>query len=332
MSSQCSSELDEFQSFFAHLRRRLKEIEESGKLLEKSVRLSNEARKAGNNLYTMDKHDSHHEILINYSKSIAFAPKDSEELALGYSNRSALLMHLHRYEETLIDIERALHITNSDGLKKKLQARKEKCLGLLEEEKLAGSAKNLSLCGSEDLENLASKLMNFEPSVALPCASKSVGLAYNDKFGRHLVATQDIDPGQILIVEQGYVCYPMLNQLYLVCSHCLQTAWNGIPCDECAYAIYCSETCKNEAFNEYHDIECPMVKYMDHTVFNNEKNGFDRMATVRLLFKAVKNEGLENIIKEILDRRNEGNNLLKKIPINLLANSKLYTSFHFRKP
>lgn len=66
--------------------------------LEKNLAESNKARKKGNEIYAKNDHDlkSHLEILQFYSRSIAFAIENSEELALGYGNRSAILMHLKR--------------------------------------------------------------------------------------------------------------------------------------------------------------------------------------------------------------------------------------------
>lgn len=66
--------------------------------LEKNLAESNKARKKGNELYAQKKHDleSHLEILKFYSQSIAFAMENSNELVLGYGNRSALLAHLGR--------------------------------------------------------------------------------------------------------------------------------------------------------------------------------------------------------------------------------------------
>lgn len=41
----------------------------------------------------------------------------------------------------------------------------------------------------------------------------------------------------------------------MYCSHCLAISWSLIPCDYC-YSMFCSEGCKREALEKYHDIEC----------------------------------------------------------------------------
>lgn len=70
----------------------------------------------------------HAKILSHYSRSIALAPIESEALALGYGNRSAFLLRISKYKDSILDIDRALKITNSKILKIKLLCRKIECL------------------------------------------------------------------------------------------------------------------------------------------------------------------------------------------------------------
>lgn len=106
------------------------------RLPTKTPNASTQARNEGNKLFVArDNHNArvHEEIWKLYSRSIAHAPNESEELALGYGNRSALLLHLEKFEESIIDIERALKITGSSTLKEKLLNRKKTCLDALSE-------------------------------------------------------------------------------------------------------------------------------------------------------------------------------------------------------
>lgn len=99
------------------------------KWLPKTPEASEKARKAGNVIYMQSKHTAqmHEEILRLYCKSIVLAPDNSEELALAFGNRSAFLLHLQKYRESIQDIERALKITQSTSLKEKLSKRKAEC-------------------------------------------------------------------------------------------------------------------------------------------------------------------------------------------------------------
>ena len=100
---------------------------------KKNVSRSIEARQNGNKLLAKTNHNGeiHEEIWKLYSKSIALAPLNSEQLALGYGNRSYLLLHFNEHEECIKDIGRALSITKSDLLKFKLLCRKMTCLAAL---------------------------------------------------------------------------------------------------------------------------------------------------------------------------------------------------------
>lgn len=202
--------------------------------ISKTCDLSTKARQEGNELYARKDHNGalHKEILNLYSKSVAFAPDRTEELALAYGNRSALLLHLKKYKESVEDIDRALNIAKSTGLKVKLLCRKVECLTAL------GSPENQIVFDTavenfndipksdksrENLNKLIVKTataLEFNQTKALPVenenldlwkavtekekagAFNSVGIRYSEKYGRYLVATQNFNPGDIIYVEK----------------------------------------------------------------------------------------------------------------------------------
>lgn len=102
-------------------------------IIGKNSKESEVARAKGNNMYLKGKHtdNAHEEIWKLYSQSIALAERESHELALAYGNRSALLLHLCKYQECIQDIDRALKITKQDSFKVKLFCRKAECLHAL---------------------------------------------------------------------------------------------------------------------------------------------------------------------------------------------------------
>lgn len=278
--------------------------------LKKSSEISVKARQDGNQIYTSEAiHNEvlHKAILWNYSKSIAFAPVNSEDLALGYSSRSIFLIHIYRFQECLSDIEKAFSLTTSVELKAKLQTRKKTCMSLMHVESLKKKTlSNTPTRHCDDKDRSLSELKNdvplelpkFTPSKALHNASESVALKYDETFGRHFVATRDIQPGEIIIVEDSYVCFPKNNQRYTTCSHCLQFSWNGIPCENCPIVMYCSESCKKEARKSYHDIECLILPYLPNMHSDNKDCLDDVIIAFRLFIKAVKKEGLDSVLNE----------------------------------
>lgn len=52
------------------------------------------------------------------------------------------------------------------------------------------------------------------------------------------------------------------NVGFLICSHCLDVTFTSVPCESCPSIIYCSNLCKNTAWDKYHKIECSILKYL----------------------------------------------------------------------
>lgn len=96
----------------------------------KSASKSTEYRTIGNECYGARRY---HGALKWYDTSIAFAPIDSEQLALGFGNRSAALYRLEKYDLCLLDINRALKLSAVETVKEKLMKRKEECWMRLQE-------------------------------------------------------------------------------------------------------------------------------------------------------------------------------------------------------
>lgn len=264
--------------------------------MKKDCAASTEIRQKGNKMYSGKDHSglAHKAILSHYTQSIAFAPNNSVELAMAYGNRSALLMHLRKYEECLIDVKRALKIPQSVQLTEKLQSRRKECLKLI--------VINRSREFVEERDEIA--IPESMQSKEIPCAADCVSLAYNEKFGRHMIATRDIKPGEIIIVERGYVVFPEKEQMYLACSHCLSFCWNGIPCDGCVFAIYCNTGCKLQAWQEYHNVECHVIKNI-LCQQNMHKNLTEILTSIRFFIIAVKKEGIKRVIREAKFMDNE---------------------------
>ena len=268
-----------------------------------------------------------------YSKSIATAPNRSQELSLSYANRSALLLHLHKYVECIEDINRALELNYPEHLKGKLLYRKIQCLNYLNysenikntveearcwmeniklchKEKLKFEEKLMSSANSENVKKFPkkkSKIKDFPtliPQKEVPCASEALAIKYDELFGRHIVTTRKINPGEVLVIEKPYAKILEPDEVYTHCSYCLQVYWSMIPCDYCIHAMYCSEKCKKEAWTQYHDIECPVtVCLLD---LNYSKcNLFSMRLAILAMREAGNVEKLRNYLEKV--NNNEGN-------------------------
>ncbi|KAF7417970.1 hypothetical protein HZH68_000623 [Vespula germanica] len=250
-----------------------------------------------------------------YTRSIAYANPSSEELALAYANRSAVLLKIHKYELSIQDIDRALVFNHSDELKVKLYVRKVECLISIGESSVKEDYKNalywLNKLPSnnpnkkyfqlklqylyqqlkrglkknkekQQPKNLHRKIKSR--NVEVPYASDAVAIEYNDTYGRHIVATRDISPGEVIAIEKPYSSLLRPTNIYTHCSNCLEVSLASIPCDHCVYAMYCSEKCKLENWKKYHDVECSIISILfmisDYVKFD--------LFSIRITIQAIK--------------------------------------------
>ena len=229
-----------------------------------------------------------------YSKSISLAEMNSRELPLAYANRSAILYNLKKYVECIRDINKALELNYPDVLRPNLIRRKAKCLKLLGkpeaedvceegrrwlqninlddenreqlEEKIKCATKITELPKLEN-NNLKKLSPNLKYQEKIPCASTAIHVKYDKKYGKHIVATCDINVGEILVIEKPYT--GLLKSECIHCSQCFNRAWDSIPCLHCVNTMYGSEKCRNEAWEQYHDIECPIKGYFTSLGMND---------------------------------------------------------------
>lgn len=264
---------------------------------KKNLLDSADYRNKANELYNSKNYhneDTHEELWSLYTKSIAFAPTNTEALAISYENRSILFFHLKRFKDCIADCNRALEITTSINLKAKLLCRKAESLMLLDEpsvkrfceqavcliEKmlLPNSIKKgyrqklskimvtkikttmLTPTTNSSKSYLLDSQINYSCQKEVTCVSESIAIEYDKKWGRHIVAAKKIKPGEIISIEKNFNSQCCLDGQYLFCSHCFKPVFASIPCERCAFDIYCSKQCQQNAFNEYHNLECSIYQ------------------------------------------------------------------------
>lgn len=321
------------QLVFEHLEKKLPRTQSFWKR-EKRVK-SNETskmfREEGNKLFRLNLGVEGTKKMIElYTTSIVFAIPGSEALALGYANRSAVLDKANRPQECLDDIENALRNNYPENKKPKLLKRQGDNYAKLAEEShihakfwfnkvplnddvrhsLKKQVKGYkSVTKSEkilDEEDIIPEIKS--PSEKYPCASDGIDIQYSKTFGRHIVATRDIDPGEILVVDRKFVSYLDDRKVHNYCNHCTKFVWTGIPCDECINIVYCSERCKTAAWKEYHCVECNLFDILMQYPFTST---FCLNQATRLLLQISHEaggwQGLKERLKNLPDAGGESN-------------------------
>ncbi|XP_058808124.1 SET and MYND domain-containing protein 4-like [Phymastichus coffea] len=260
-----------FEEKFKTLKvRATKCAEESRNIRSKAVRI----------LYQKN-HDVqvHEQLSKQFTESIAKAPSETEEISLAYNDRSKFLFHIRKYAESVKDIERALQITQIDSLKVELYCRKIECfvaLGISVDKSTYLKTKMYlsKIDSSDENQHKLKKLMKRakqtmdqgqkdpqtkDPRELICTSSSAARLTHSQRYGRHLVATRDVKPGEIVCAERFYAVTRNPSEQYTYCSQCLNVSLTLVPCSQCDLNMYCSESCKAKSWARYHDVECALV-------------------------------------------------------------------------
>ncbi|KAI2807966.1 hypothetical protein BLOT_005907, partial [Blomia tropicalis] len=274
-------------------------------------------RERGNSAYM---HKDFHKAFDCYSSAILHSPinNESSELALAFGNRSAVFFELGKWENCLMDIDFAMSNGYQSYKKdRKLYFRKIECLialnrfnearsvlEMLPEQQdlnvnsfedgrikkfrlqLNGSQvsslknENASKINLNSLNSVITKLQNFKPSQNFPSISSKLEIKYNEALEGRVVAKEDINPGEMIIIESPVASVLMKKYEHSYCHHCHvnvkcnkepMTFFPKVGCDHCTNVIFCSPNCRTMA-QKYHKFECLILPilhkmYKGHIAF-----------------------------------------------------------------
>ena len=125
--------------------------------------------------------------------------------------------------------------------------------------------------------------------------SSKVTIKSDTLVGRHTIAQADIGAYETVLSEEAYsvVLYP--DKFGLNCAHCLRRLKVAIPCKHCSRVAFCSIQCRDDAWNSFHQWECP---YLDVLI------GFGCSALARLALRIITSKPVSFFVQkkqEILD-------------------------------
>eukprot|EP00095_Tigriopus_kingsejongensis_P007491 maker-scaffold580_size130538-snap-gene-0.31 protein:Tk07491 transcript:maker-scaffold580_size130538-snap-gene-0.31-mRNA-1 annotation:"set and mynd domain-containing protein 4-like" len=143
---------------------------------------------------------------------------------------------------------------------------------------------------AENRKNIITPVKVLEPpkfpgeeNAELPGARKEIQLVYTEDKGRHLIATEDISPGEILMVENPYSSI-LLPEFYSThCQTCFHRTIAPIPCWCCATVRFCCDECRSEAWERFHKVECQQLN-----LILNSGVGKNAMLAFRILTSSGK--------------------------------------------
>ncbi|XP_031563260.1 SET and MYND domain-containing protein 4-like [Actinia tenebrosa] len=207
-----------------------------------------------------------------YSKSIQYFPckrnstSSSNEptslnseptLAAVLTRRAEALFMVGEYEACLNDIREASSLQYNHTLSDCLIKVEKACLKKQDRQARASTGSSSSPALPELAGGQHDKIAN---------GSKLIAINHDAKQGRFLQACDDIRAGDALIAEKPFaaVLLPENSQSY--CDNCFKPLVAPYSCRKCCSVLYCSPSCRDNAWMEYHSVECslfPVLEMLD---------------------------------------------------------------------
>lgn len=183
----------------------------------KLAEIADAFREQGNELFNKSDFQG---ALMAYNQSLSFAPPNSKQLGLAYAQRSAVYLEMKQFDQCLDNIRLARE--NNYPHPAKLNEREQKCLYMRN--------------NSYDPENDPKEFfkLSYPANENIPFIVNRLELQQNQEFGHHVVATDDLNPGDIIAIEE--IFFPSINMRarWAVCTYCLKSNIHSlIPCDSC---------------------------------------------------------------------------------------------------
>lgn len=144
---------------------------------------SKEARKNGNEYFKAKEYVSAMDL---YNRSLCLA-KTTQNLGMGYANRSAVYFYSGFYKYCLENIELALANDYPEEFRGKLMKRKEECLKMMKTrvDSLVKYDKDYNPMG-----------LSYTPNKKIPMMIEALEFAESREFGRFIRTKKDLKPGK----------------------------------------------------------------------------------------------------------------------------------------
>ncbi|KXJ77847.1 hypothetical protein RP20_CCG006249 [Aedes albopictus] len=222
-------------------------------------------REQANEFYRKNPTGDMYRVLRMYNEAICWAREGGEEAGMGFGNRSAIYFKMGKYERCLANVELAKANGYPEGKMEKLEERKRKCLEALDgkKEEVAG--------GKAEAEDVMGNLQLIDTK----------------ECGRSLTSKKDLGVGDIAVMEHPSLVVVEPEAIYRRCNHCgSMNELDLIACRSCVSAMYCSEECREDAYNRYHKYECAVIEDLK-ILFRGPKPTRMFLLTLRLFWMAL---------------------------------------------
>ncbi|XP_063992315.1 SET and MYND domain-containing protein 4-like [Diachasmimorpha longicaudata] len=262
-----------------------------------------------------------------YSLAIMFLTPGTLEMARMLEKRSIIAFKNGNYENCLRDIARALEHDNPEELIAQSHARTARSVlslnkggyrvrsavdiikDLLANRTCKGVGDDLTgLLATEENASNSDPPVHYDPRRrkvkpivdGAPCSivgATGVGIGFAGNCGRYILALRKFQPGEIIAVTPSYASSHSFGSSYKACAECTTPTTAGIPCHFCPYVLYCSESCRSNAWKVYHQMECSILGLLlDADVPTTA------VLAMKILLKALKETGSVDDLEALVER------------------------------
>ncbi|XP_024867272.1 SET and MYND domain-containing protein 4 isoform X1 [Temnothorax curvispinosus] len=242
---------------------------------DKDAEISRRRRLEGYQLGAVGEHDK---ALLLFSQAVLRAPQPGRNktvdqglsLPLALLGRAEIFMALKEYHFALEDLRLAAEHDLPDQSMKEFQRKKEECERFLKVNETSlvpidfRVNKVAQLISDKERGNGGgggsdNKPLNGAVNSALRWSSGALEIRETTTAGKHAVATAEIHPGDILLVEPPLAgC--LLPEFYGThCQHCYARLRAPVGCPHCSCVAFCGKKCKDVAMATYHKYECKVL-------------------------------------------------------------------------
>lgn len=199
------------------------------------------------------------EAMDQYTASLCYAEKDSENMSWAYGKRSVCFLNIKMYEKCLIDIDLATRANCPPHLIQELEKRRNYCQKLMKND--------------DQFKKFLPKL-SYEANERYPDMANVMGIRYNKEFGRHIRANCYIPVGKTIFLEEAFIAQTpeSSSSMAFKCSNCLKSYMNFIPCANCNFGMFCNTNCAETDI--LHKTECterfpedPVERFVMRSIF-----------------------------------------------------------------
>lgn len=175
---------------------------------------------------------------VNFNKSLCFSEPNSDEISLTFAARSEAFFNCGLFEKCLKNVEAARRDSLSGELLEKLTWLEVECKRKLSEDKK----------DSNDFDGFF--YLSYPENAKIPFIIDCLELRRNEKFGRYVITTKDLQPGDIIAVEIPHFAFLSPTAVFEKCFNCLRSNMLDLYPGN-SFAMFCSDKCRLETEKKF---------------------------------------------------------------------------------